>query len=105
MLSWTTAEGSRGVAQKDGKKALWRYTMEVRRVGTVEGLFTATDEEIQQALGREVDFGEVLGKHSNIRGVLEEKEFKRLTDDPAFIEKFDRFKCASGHNPLKYLAE
>lgn len=72
-------------------------------MGAIEGLFTADDAEVEAAIGKRVEFGEVLGKHSDIGGTLEASEFVALTDDPDFVEKFDRFKCGSGFNPFDYM--
>jgi hypothetical protein len=90
---------------KKGTEALYRYTMDCGRMGSVQGLFIATDAEVKAALGKDVYFGEVLGKHSDISGTLEEKEFERLTDDADFVAKFKKFDCASGHNPLERLSD
>lgn len=86
-------------------KALWKFHWDCRRMGHVRGLFVATDEEIQAALGKGVYFGEILGKHSEIFGVLEEKDLTRLTDEPDFIAKFEEYGCGNGYNPLDYLSE
>lgn len=86
-------------------KALWRMTWDAGRAGTLHGLFVAEDDDVKAAIGKEFYFGEVLGKHSEVYGELEERELKRLTDDPAFIAKFEEFGCESGYNPLDYLRE
>lgn len=87
------------------KKALWRFYWDVRRHGSVRGLFVATDDEVQKALGEYVYFGEILGKHSEVSGTLEEADLTRLTDDADFIAKFEEYGCASGYNPLQYINE
>lgn len=55
------------------------------------------------AIGKRVYFGEILGKHSEILGELEEKDLRVLTEYHDFIEKFEEFGCASGYNPLQYI--
>lgn len=87
------------------KRGVYRLTWDAGRMGTVKGIFTATDEEVTSAIGREVYFGEVLGKHSEIYGTLEAQEVTLVTDDADFVAAFDRFKCATGYNPLKYFRE
>ena len=84
-------------------KKLYRYEMDCGRAGTVEGLFTADDAEVAAAIGKDVQFGEILGKHSEVAGTLDASEFEELTDDAAFIAKFEEFHCASGYNPLDYI--
>lgn len=86
-------------------KKLYRYTMSCGRSGTVRGLFVANESEVTGALGKEVYFGEILGKHSEVSGTLLERDLKVLTDDPEFIRQFEKFECESGYNPLDYLAE
>lgn len=89
----------------ENKKALWKFFWDCGRMGYVRGLFVATDEEIQAAIGSAIYFGEILGKHSEIFGTLEQKDLERLTDDPAFIAKFEEYGCGNGYNPLEYLNE
>lgn len=86
-------------------KKLYRYTMDCGRQGTVRGLFVADDSEVKAAMGKDVYFGEILGKHSEVTGTLTEDEFKVLTEDQSFIENFEKFGCESGYNPLDYLPE
>jgi hypothetical protein len=86
-------------------EALWQFEWDVRRMGRVRGLFVASDDEVKAAIGRDLYFGEILGKHSEIYGTLDEKDLKRLTDDPTFIAKFKEYGCSSGYNPLKYFRE
>lgn len=86
-------------------RGVYRMQFDAGRMGSVCGLFTATDEEIKEAIGKEVYFGEVLGKHSEVYGTLEASEVTLVTDDPDFVAKFDEYQCASGYNPLEYLRE
>lgn len=86
-----------------GVKALWRFYWDCGRQGSVEGLFVATDAEVDEAKGQHVYLGEVLGKHSDVHGTLDDGDLQRLTDDPDFIAKFEKFECESGYNPLQYI--
>ena len=86
-------------------KALWQFHWDIHRMGHVRGQFVATDEEVKKHIGRKVYFGEILGKHSNVYGTLEEKDLFRLTDDEEFIAKFEQYGCATGYNPLEYLSD
>lgn len=83
--------------------ALYRFRADFGRMGTLQGIFVAEKAEIDAAIGREVYFGEVLGKHSDVSVKLKEEHFRCLTDDPGFVEKFSEFECESGHNPLDYI--
>lgn len=87
-------------------KKLYRFYWDCGRQGDVEGIFVATIEEIEQAIGKSVQFGEILGKHSNIYGNLELKDLQILTDDQDFIEKAEKYGLLpTGHNPMNYIEE
>lgn len=83
------------------KKCLWSFYWDCGRQGEVEGLFKATKEEVENAIGKEVYFGEILGKHSEIYGTIEEGEIELVSDNP--IEVINATE--SGYNPLEYLEE
>jgi hypothetical protein len=87
-------------------KVMWKFHWDCRRMGTVRGVFVATEAQVKAALGKRVYFGEILGKHSEVFGTLEEKDLARVTDDQAFIAKAEEYGIASnGYNPLEYLSE
>lgn len=75
------------------------------RGGVVEGLFVTTQSELNKAFGQEVYFGEILGKHSEVEGVLEEHEFEIISTDKAFVEQFQSIVGYFGYNPLDYISE
>lgn len=103
-----TGRGSRTQRREvmSEKKVLWKFYWDCRRMGSVEGVFVATEAQVKEAIGKRVYFGEILGKHSEVQGVLEEKDLKRLTDDQDFIAKAETYGIAStGYNPLNHLPE
>ena len=53
------------------KDCLWKFHWDCGRAGDVEGLFIATEEEVENLIGSEVYFGEILGKHSEVYGTVE----------------------------------
>ena len=83
------------------KECLWSFYWDCGRQGEVEGLFKATKEEVENAIGKEVYFGEILGKYSEIYGTIEEGEIELVSDNP--IEVMNATE--SGYNPLEYLEE
>lgn len=85
------------------KRALWMFEWDVRRGGKVVGQFIATDEEVDTAIGSDVYFGDILGKHSEVRGTLDREDLRRVTDDEEFIKKCEELKLLVGYNPLKYI--
>lgn len=84
-------------------KKLYRFYWDCRREGEVVGLFAADEESVRDAVGKQVYFGEILGKHSEIYGTLNKEDLTVLTEDQDFIEKAE--ECGllpSGYNPLEY---
>lgn len=88
-------------------KYLWRFYWDCRRNGEVEGLFVATENEIQNAIGKNVYFGEILGKHSEVYGILEEDDLEKINLDSVSTERVAKFlgDTWSGYNPLEYIDE
>lgn len=81
---------------------VFRWSRDFGRMGGLEGIFVATQAEVNYALGRRAYFGEVLGKHSEIYCNLEAEQFESLSDEPsvvAFVEQHGPF----GRNPLDYV--
>ena len=72
-------------------KKLYKFELSCGRMGSLEGVFVATEEEVEEALGKNVYFGEVLGKHSEIFFDLDESMLSVITDDQDFIDKCERF--------------
>lgn len=58
-------------------------------------------------IGKELYFGEVLGKHSEIYGIVEKEDIKEIKVSKNTIEELQE-KCGyniSGYNPLDYIEE
>lgn len=86
---------------------LYSFYVDCGRMGSLDGLFIATQEEVDKAIGKEMYFGEVLGKHSDVGGTLEAHEIKLVSDDQ---EKVDWLldllgESVSGFNPLDYIQD
>lgn len=86
-------------------KLLWKFEWDVGRMGTVESTFVATQSEIDAAVGEQVYFGEILGKHSDVYGPLEAKDLEVISRDPNEIAVFERTVGSTGHNPLDYIED
>lgn len=86
---------------------LYSYYLDCGRQGSLEGLFIATPEEVQNAIGKDVYFGEVLGKHSEVGGTLELHEFKLESSEQDKVEWLLGLlgRNVSGLNPLGYVVE
>jgi hypothetical protein len=89
-------------------KVIAQFYWDCGRMGEVDGLFVTTKEALEAAYGKEVYFGEILGKHSEVYGTFNESDITILTEDQDFITKFIEIMGddeISGYNPLSYLNE
>lgn len=86
---------------------LYKFYWDCGRMGDVDGLFAATQAEIDAAIGKKVYFGEILGKHSEIYGKLDAVDIVKLNvpADVVDILVKELGTNISGYNPLDYLPE
>jgi hypothetical protein len=86
-------------------KYLYKFYWDCGRSGELEGLFVATEEEVNAAIGSEAYFGEVLGKHSEVYGTIEEGEITKLDVSPEAVEEVSKYLGStwSGFNPLYFV--
>ncbi len=86
-------------------KAIYRLNFSCGRQGSLEGIFTADQEAMRELIksGKEIYFGEVLGKHSEICGPIEEQDIEVVTDDQNVVAMFELHDFASGYNPFDYI--
>lgn len=90
------------------EKRLVKFYWDCGRQGSVDSLFITTGEELHSIIGKHIYFGEVLGKHSDISGTLEESDFTVVTEDQDFLHKLENIigsSTISGHNPFHYMEE
>lgn len=83
-------------------KKLYRFFWDCGRMGNLHGLFVSEESEVKKIQGKEVYFGEVLGKHSCIYGTIGADDIKEIDADEDFIRKFEKLIGSIGHNPLDY---
>lgn len=83
---------------------LYRFSWDFGRSGRLEGLFVATEKKVSRAIGSVVYFGEVLGKHSEVRGTIQEGDIQKLDASSESVEEIRTYlgDTWSGFNPLKY---
>lgn len=89
--------------QAIGDKKIYEYSMDCGRMGSVDGTFVASKAKIDAAIGKKLYFGEILGKYSEITGVLKESDLKILPVPAAFVELFTKHVGNTGYNPLDYI--
>lgn len=86
------------------KKGIYKLDFSCGRQGDLEGIFIATDVEVEELIKSKVGvyFGEVLGKHSEIYGNVKASEVSLLSDDSATVQLFIDNGLSSGYNPFEY---
>ena len=86
-------------------RGIYRYTLDCRRMGDLEGVFVADERLVESAMEMAADvglhFGEVLGKHSEITD-NGSGAYTLLSTDPRDIETFERLNLTTGINPVGY---
>jgi len=88
-------------------KKLYSYYIDYGRSGNLEGLFIAEESELKKILGKEIYFGEILGKHSEVTYTFDESDFNVLSEDQYKIEWLESLlgSSVSGYNPLDYFED
>ncbi len=88
-------------------RKLYSFFWDCGRMGDVEGLFIAEESEVDAAIGSQVYFGEILGKHSDISGTLSSVDLKVISDDQDKIVWLVGIlgPNVSGYNPLDYIQQ
>ena len=84
---------------------LYKFTRYFRRDGTIEGIFIAEPQEVNDLIGANIYFGEALGKHSSISCVIAKEDIKELpVSDTTITDLLNVIGShISGYNPLDYL--
>lgn len=90
-------------------KAIYNFYVDCGRMGHLEGSFISTTEQVDKVVGKDVYFGECLGKHSEIEIRLNRDEHLALvTDDQEFIKRFEEIMgedWSTGFNPIEMYFE
>lgn len=90
-------------------KNLYSFYWDCGRMGDLQGMFVASPEQIAAIIGRQAYFGEVLGKHSEIYGRVNEQDITLVSDDQEkvawLLEVTGGFETISGFNPLEFVEE
>lgn len=82
---------------------IYKFHWDCGRNGSLRGTFVADSSKIESSISKFVYFGEVLGKHSQIQGVLTEEDFTLVSDKPEHVDWFISLDLANGFNPFDYL--
>lgn len=86
---------------------LYSFHWDCGRSGDLDGLFVAEEDQVESAIGKRLYFGEVLGKHSDVEGILEASDLEEVSSEQDKITWLVDLlgTSISGFNPLEYLAE
>lgn len=88
-------------------KLLVKFRWDCGRQGDVDGLFIVEKDVLEKSYGKSVYFGEILGKHSEVQGTLDQGDITVKSDDQEFIAKVEELLGSdlSGYNPFDYMQE
>lgn len=86
-------------------RTIYKFLYETGRAGLLCGIFVADSNLIESAIGREVYFGEVLGKHSEVCFELRQNNITAISSDPDIVAVFESNDFTTGYNPLEFLRE
>lgn len=84
-------------------KAVYKFHFYCGRMGSLKGVFVEDERLVEQCIGKEIYFGEVLGKHSEVYGPLEISDLTKVTDDPEIIRLIKDNDLETGTNPIDVL--
>lgn len=86
--------------------AVYKLNFDCGRMGNLEGLFVAHKNHVKKLIEDKLDvyFGEVLGKHSEVYGPIEECDIELVSDSPEVVKVVIDHKLENGHNPFDYTA-
>lgn len=84
---------------------LWKYLCDLPNQGCIQGLFVATQEDIDNALGETIYFSGIWGKHSEVFLTFFEAHIDRMDVSQQAIAEITKVlgDTWSGHNPLDYI--
>ena len=82
---------------------LYRLFLDFGRQGKIESLFIAKREQVEDAIGQYINFGEVLGKNSDIFCFLEWEDIEEIeVSEETITDLLNVFgDTVSGYNPLE----
>jgi hypothetical protein len=84
-------------------KGIYSFYVEYGRMGQIDGVFVADSEDIKNIAGKEVYFGEVLGKHPEVVETMEDDYFTLKSDNQEFVTMFEQLGLDTGFNPFDYI--
>lgn len=109
QLDYVSEEQKNKRIQKgENMKKLYKFEWDYGRQGSIDGLFISEEHEVKDIIGKYIDFGEALGKHSQVDGEIEEDDIVEIKVSQSVIDELVCvFKSGNitGYNPLEYIEE
>ena len=63
------------------KKLLVKFELDCGRQGSIESLFITTKKELKKLINQNMDFYEIVGKHSHVEHFSTEEDFLIMSED------------------------
>ena len=84
--------------------AVYKLNIDCGRQGELKGLFIAKKNHVKLLIESKIQvyFGEVLGKHSEVYGSIEEKDITFVSDNEEVIDLIIEHDLENGFNPFNY---
>jgi len=84
-------------------KKIYKMSIYCGRMGKVESIFISEEKDIIALIGKQLYFGEILGKHSEIYGKLEADDITVLSEDQKAIDVVEKLNILpTGYCPFWY---
>lgn len=86
---------------------LYRYYEDFGRMGSLEGMFFATDEQYDYFMGRDAYESDILGKHSEVELSFNDETVEEVKLSETTIEEMFEVlgSHVSGISPLEYFEQ
>lgn len=90
----------------ENTKGIYRLNFDCGRQGSLQGIFIAEKEYVKTLIENKIEvyFGEVLGKHSEVWGPMDNGELTLVSDSEDAIKVIEDLKLENGYNPFDYTA-
>lgn len=86
------------------EKAIFKFWADCGRMGDMEGIFVSTQERVDKLIESKIEvyFGECLGKHSEVYGIIEPDEIKMVSNEKEAVKLMQDLRLSNGFNPFDY---
>lgn len=86
---------------------IYEFNWYISDESSLRGVFIATEEEVNQMIGKHVNFGFHEEWDSDVQGVLEKRDFKKhkISESASLLLYESIGKHISGYHPVEYLVK